>query len=149
MRFLLFILLLVTASCSLFSNLKQREFTYRSGGHDQSIRVLVPTGYHRSEKVTDSAGNQGQVYHYGSGTFFYVAHTTDSSVAYQPIAEENNVPLPHPDGGLLYKGMDSSGLYWREVRLDSFRIGYRGVRASREIKFDAAVNASSRLKRKK
>jgi hypothetical protein len=40
----------------------------------------------------------------------------------------------------MYKGLDSAGRYWREIRTDSFRFGYRFVPEAAEHLFDSAVN---------
>jgi hypothetical protein len=83
------------------------------------------------------------VYTYPDGTFLYFANG-DTLKKYQPINEEMNVRLPHPAGGWMYKGMDSSKrLFWREVRQGNLRFGYRNVSADSEIRFDSSLNYAS------
>lgn len=138
--FALCLVLLFCVSCSLFSGLRKRNFTYTDGNQPQTLRVLVPKRYAKKEIITDSAGNQQQYYRYSNGAFLYVIHTTDTLTQFQPIDTANNVPLPHPFGGLMYKGLDASNLFWREIRTDSFRFGYRFVPGDVESLFDSAVN---------
>ncbi len=53
---------------------------------------------------------------------------------------ESHVAKMHPGGGFFFKGRDSTGLYWRELRQNNFRAGYRNVSSDVEEKFDSAVN---------
>lgn len=136
----LFLLLAFCASCSIFSALRKRQFTFIDGGEAQTLRIKVPKRYAKKETITDSSGNKSDSYHYGNGALLYVVHTTDTLTLFQPIDTVNNIPLPYPNGGWMYKGVDSTGLFWREVRTDSFRFGYRFVPYDQEILFDSAVN---------
>jgi len=127
-------------SCSLFSGLRKQSFTYKEGNQTQTLRLLVPKRYSKKEIFTDSAGNQQQLYRYRNGALLYIIETTDTLAQFQPIDTANNNPLLHPYGGLMYKGLDSTGLFWREIRTDSFRFGYRFVPDAAEYYFDSAVN---------
>jgi hypothetical protein len=127
----------VFSSCFLSRNFSKRDFVLNNHG---SIPVLVPAGFTKEEIKYDSAGNKEQVYYYSNGAFFYISTTGKRINPLQYIDEEMNIPREHPKGGLIYKGVLPGSLFWREIRIDSFRIGYRNVPRDWEIRFDSASN---------
>src|SRR6476661_662632 len=114
------LIMVLCASCSLFSGLRKRNFTFTANGQPHTLRILVPKRYAKKQNLVDSAGNQQQLYTYSNGALLYVVHTTDTLLQFQPIDSTVNVPKPFINGGLMYKGIDSARLFWREVRTDSF-----------------------------
>ena len=150
MKLILFFLLLTTSSCYLVTGFKTRSFSYADDKQqNHSFKLQVPRGY-LTEKITnDSAGGKEQLYKYSNGTLFYVAYAPDTSKTFQPIKEEDHIPLQHPQGGWIYKGVGKDGLYWREIRQDSLRFGYRFVPGILEAKFDEALNFNSLQKVKR
>jgi hypothetical protein len=141
--------LLCCASCGLFSDLRKRTFTFSQDAGAQRLRIVVPKKYAKQESFTDSAGNQQHLFRYGNGALLYMIRTADTLTQFQPVDTANNIPKPYYNGGLMYKGLDSSGLFWRELRTDSFRFGYRFVPHDVEILFDSAVNYAGMLRFKK
>lgn len=134
-------LLLFGTSCTLLRGYKKREFIYTVNNQPQRAVLLVPKGYGKETIITDSAtGNKEQVYTYGGGMLLYFVQAVDTTKLYQFIDTTNHIPKLFPTGGLVYKGMDENGLYWREIRKDNFRAGYRGVSVALETKFDSALN---------
>jgi hypothetical protein len=138
MKFLLLLLFICFSSCSLFNGFKKRTFDY--GANDESFDVMIPKGWKKSELKSDSADNKVQYYHYKNGSALYLVRIADSLTSFQPINFSNHIPLIHPKGGLIYKGIDSNGLYWREIRLHDFRFGYKNVPTETEARFDSALN---------
>ena len=69
----------------------------------------------------------------------YFAHLTDSLKEYQYINLEENIPRIIY-GSVYMKGIDSTGLYWRENRDFPFRSGYRFVQEGRDWIFDSSLN---------
>ena len=144
MRMAILLLLFSFTSCGLFSPYKNRQFTYTdSTGQQKTLALKVPRGFKTTSVETDSAGNKEQVYKYLNGAVYYAAYSLDTTRTYQPIDTSMNQPLPHRLGGWIYKGQDSSHLFWREIRMDSLTFGYRNVSRDNEIKFDSALNYSS------
>ncbi len=115
---------------------KRSTFAY---GNNGSLPILMPNGYIKESTETDSLGNKVSFFKYVNGATFYIARLTDSGTI-QPIKREENIPKMYPPGVWLYKGVDSSGLFWRESQLHNFRFGYRNVPAVWEVRFDSAVN---------
>jgi len=141
MKYIWFALLIV-ASCTPY-HFTVKPFHYRVNDATYTIPLQVPKGYSSEKTMTDSAGNPVQVYYYKDGSFLYAAHISDSAT-YQPIDTSRNVPLPHPSGGWIYKGIKENGLFWREIRLNNGLVyGYRNVPKSNEMEFDRAVDFSS------
>jgi hypothetical protein len=144
MRKLLFLFFsIASASCALFPELSKRDFTYNNYNSKQSIDIAVPRGYSKSEKIVDSAGNQLQLFHYGNSVL-YNGFYRDTTISFQVIDTSFHIPLPHPRGGLIYKGIDSAHLYFKEIRLyNGLRFGYKNVSQAQEGAFDSALNYSS------
>ena len=139
--FLLFILMAtVFNSCFLFPKYRRSYFTYNDSSQTYSIPVIIPKGYKRERTEVDSSGNTILTYSYGSEQF-YIAHMADTASDVYLIDEAANIPrLYEPTGSLVFKGMDSLQRYWREVRQDKWRAGYRNVSPEKEVRFDSATN---------
>lgn len=139
-----FLLLMLLSSCGLLTPYRSQQFLYTTeSGQEAALPIKVPRGFKIRSVEVDSLGNKEQVYRYANGAVYYVAYRTDTTRTYQPINISLNQPLPHRLGGWIYKGQDSSHLFWREIRMDSLAFGYRHVSRDNEIKFDEALNLSS------
>ncbi len=145
MRFFWFLLIVLILSCSPF-RFKKRQFVFDGANGDQAVALRIPVGYTREEIKMDSAGNKEQFYYYRNGAFFYISRLEQPINPLQRIDQENNIPLEIPKGGLIFKGVLPGPLFWREIRLDSFRIGYRNVPRASEIVFDSATNFAAKLR---
>jgi hypothetical protein len=137
-RILLLLSLSTLSSCFLFRPYRDAEFRYTENGGEQRIPLVVPKRYGRSESVTDSSGNQVLVFHYGSSKLYF-ARMIDTSRPVQAIYYPDNLPKQYLDV-LFYKGIDSSGQYWRESRIPGFRSGYYRVEEGRDGLFDSSLN---------
>jgi hypothetical protein len=138
---LILFLFVVLNSCFLFSKYRQTDFTYDEGSQAFSIPIVVPKGYSKERTEVDSSGNTILSYTYDNKAIFYVAHMEDTSVQIQPIVEKDNIPhMALTTGVIIYKGMDTNKLLWREIRQNSFRVGYRFVPKEWEAGFDSAIN---------
>lgn len=127
-------------SCFLFRDHKRRSFSYTdASGNQTTVAVIVPKGFKRQEVIKDSLGQQGVAYHYLSGAQFYILYTPQGG-NYQRFETTVHIPQPHLQGGIFYKGIDSTQRWWREAQPPSFRIGYRKVDNENEVRFDSAVN---------
>lgn len=147
MKSILVCLIMFCASCSVFTGFKHRTFTYTTDGTPHTISLRIPAAYNHSERGQDSAGNNKLLYYYKSGAVMYFGKVQNQN-QYQWIDTTNNKPSLHPAGGLLYKGFDSAGLYWKEYRLDSLRFGYKNLHSGMEVRFDSAVNYAGYRKEK-
>ena len=137
-RFLLLVLVSSLSSCFLFRPYREAEFRYTENGIEQRVPLVVPKRYGQSTTETDSSGNQVLVFHYGSSKLYF-ARMNDTSRPVQAIYYPDNLPKQYLDV-LFYKGIDSTGRYWRESRIPGFRSGYYRVEEGRDGLFDSSVN---------
>ncbi|HEU4469772.1 MAG TPA: hypothetical protein VFR58_01695 [Flavisolibacter sp.] len=141
MKILLLLGLCFCSSCFLLSDFSRSSYAYTGS---ESYSLVVPRGYNSVETAIDSSGNELQVYSYPGGATLYFIRARDTAAAYQPINYGENISrkLYHT---IFYKGIDSSGRYWRETRFGGFKAGYRTVAWGRDWKFDSAINYFSLL----
>lgn len=98
----------------------------------------MPKGYAK-ENVQDTAGIRLHTFQYPGGSVLYAAYLTDTTYELQAFNKERHQPKPFGDG-LVYKGQDSTELFYREIRKGRLRFGYRAVPAVNETYFDSATN---------
>ncbi len=144
-RVIFFFLMLFFSSCSLFNDFKKREFEYGDEGQN-SFRLLVPKGWSNEKISLDNAGYKEQFYYYKNGSSIYFVRAGDTTKSYQFFDTALHIPLVHPLGGLIYKKVDGNGLYGREIRINEFRFGYKGVPTETEVRFDSALNYAALMK---
>ena len=129
----------------LFSCSPYKFTTSKISSSNGDLKVKVPRGFVKKETNIDSAGNKEQLFLYRGGATLYVTEAMDSMVynnAY--IDPEMNIPRDHFTGGKVYKGMLPGPLYWREIRMNGLRVGYRNVSTDNEISFDSSTNYISK-----
>lgn len=137
MKYLLFLLLLSFASCSLFDGMRKNSFAYTD---EKTLPLVIPKGFKKVELHTDSAGNKTRLFTYSDGgtLYFYYGDTTKNL---HPIDTVMHIAKFYPQEVLFYKGQDSNnGLFWRESRYKNFRFGYRNISFEREALFDSSLN---------
>lgn len=137
MKWILVLLMVGFASCSLFDGMRRNSFAHKDG---ETLELLIPKKFKKLELQTDAAGNRMQVFQYGNGSelYFYYGDTTKE---YLSIDTSMNIAKYYPGNVLFYKGQDSSNsLFWRENRYGNFRFGYKGVSGDREGWFDSSLN---------
>jgi hypothetical protein len=139
---LVWVLPILLASCFLFRDYKKTTFTYNRNGQLNMMPLVVPKGYTKQERI-DTAGVSMQTYHYPDGAVLYAAFLNDTTYEIQPFNKSVHQPLTHRLGGLVYKGQDSALSFFREIRQDNMRFGYRGVSSGNEGLFDSSTNHAS------
>lgn len=141
-----FFLVAGLSSCFLFNEYRKREFTYTDNGRSTVVPITIPKGYSKQERI-DTVGIQMTTYYYPGGAMLYTAFLADTNTILQPIPDSLHQALEHKLGGKIYKGQDSTRLFYREIQLGRLRYGYRFVPWEREGDFDEATNLSSLQKR--
>ncbi len=138
--FLFLMLMVVCSSCFLFSNFRKRSFSYVANGSSKTVPLVVPKGYDKVDRITDPVtGNEEIYYRYPGKAVLYFVVAKDTAKEYQRINYELNIPQTIYSGR-LYKGVDSSNLYWRETKLGYYRAGYFNIERGDDGEFDSAVN---------
>ncbi len=128
------------SSC-LLSKYRRTDFTYNEGAQSYTIPIVVPKGFSKEKTEVDSSGNTILSYTYGNHALFYVAHVVDTSLQIQSLVRADNLPQVYrPTGAVVYKGVDSGHLFWREIRQNNLWVGYRFVPKDWENRFDSATN---------
>jgi hypothetical protein len=143
MKHYLLALLVICASCGLQRQYKKSEFSPTTGS---SIQILVPRKWEKVVTTPDSAGGLEKTFFYANGAMFYVSNSVKPLNPNEIIDTAEHIPLEHPAGGKMFKGVMPGLLYWREVQKDTYRFGYRSVPAVLEHAFDSAVNFSVTMK---
>jgi hypothetical protein len=152
MRYISILLILFLSSCFLFrKSYRKSEFNYSAEGQNFSTPLRIPAGYNNVRTTTDEDGNQQKYYYYPGGAFFYIVKLNVDTVykvqldkdTYRYVDTTMNIPELHPHGGLVYKGQDHRRLFWREIQIDKFRIGYHYANDEMAIYLDSATNFAS------
>ena len=135
-RVIFFFLLASLSSCFLFSDFSKTRMSYSDA---PAFDVIIPKKAEKSELITDSSGNEVKMFYYDNGTVLYFAKMKDTSVAYQDINYDMNIPGTLYNS-VYYKGVDSNGRYWRETRFGNYKAGYYLVHEERDGVFDSSLN---------
>lgn len=142
MKKTVWVLPILLASCFLFRDYKKASFAYSINGQPATMPLVVPKGYVKENRL-DTAGITMQTFHYPGGAVLYAAYLADTTSEIFPFNKAVHQPLLHRLGGLVYKGQDSSLLFFREIRQGNMRFGYRGVASDSEGLFDSSTNHAS------
>lgn len=147
MKYIFLIVMIVLVGCSPYWGLRQQTFTYAGGAKT----VYVPKKYLKTKTLpADSSGVVGgQVYEYSNNRSLYFLQLSDTVSLYQWIDTARHVPVLHPVGATMYKRIDSSGRYSREVKQGLLRYGYTNVDFDSQIKFDTCVNSAITPRKKR
>jgi hypothetical protein len=156
MKYISILFLLFLSSCFLFrKSFRKSEFNF-SGEQTFSTPLRLPAGYSNVRTTTDDEGNQQKYFYYPGGAFFYIAKLNVDTIykvqldndTYRYVDTSMNIPEIHALGGLVYKGQDHRRLFWREIHIDKFRIGYHYADKEMAIYLDSATNfASNHIRR--
>jgi len=138
MKFLFAILFL--ASCSVVDDFNRREFIYPGVAKQQKLVLQVPRGYREEKKLLDTTGGKEQYYYYSNGALIYFTNKVSLSTENDSIIEKSN-PEPAGEHSFVYHGIDKDGLYWKEIRHETFRFGYSYVPKDRLVQFEQALNS--------
>jgi hypothetical protein len=138
--FLFSLVIVIFSSCFLFGKFKKNRISFEENGVSKSYQVLIPKGFKTTKKKTDTAGNEAQFYYYADGAVLYFAKARDTTVQYQVINYDENLPRELYNT-IFFKGVDDDyEHYWRETRFGIYKIGYLHVDEGEDWKFDSAIN---------
>lgn len=128
----------IFSACSALNNGKSKQFTFFKDDRQRKLVFQLPTG--RSEEKFRIGENHAkeQFYYFGDGSVFYIArNTTWQTVNTHRInALHNNTRQTS-----AFTGKDGDGLYWKEIALEDFKIGYAYVVPDRLERFNQALNS--------
>jgi hypothetical protein len=129
------ILIIFLAACNPYKTLRKQTVNVEGN----TIDVLVPRRYNKSEQKKDELGNQVQFFHYGDGAYLFFAKRGAGTMF--PIDTSNHIGRVQPNGGLFYKQLTDKNEYSRDVIYNDFWFGYRrAAPGTQEALFDSSMN---------
>ncbi len=139
-----FLLIVLFAGCAVYPDMKKRSFSYHLNDK-KDIVFFVPEGYVQEQVKLHETKGLEQFYQYNHGAYFYIAQGTSlASINKRFITTGGKTEKNGSE--FMYSGTDESGLYWKEVQVDSLRWGYSFVPVNLLPKFEQSVN-SIRIKK--
>ena len=142
-RFL--ILLAMLSGCTVYPGLKKRAFSYTMDKRDAFI--FVPAGYIDAQVKVGAMGGIEEFYRYNHGAYVYMSHRAEWKSSNHRFIATDTIKGIESNGGFMFSGRDESGLYWKEVRVDSLKWGYSFVPVNLLPQFEQFIN-TVRLKAK-
>jgi hypothetical protein len=136
---LFFLMFFLIASCSVIDDFNRKEFTYEGKEREHKLVLHIPRGYKEEKKMLDTAGGKEQFYYYSNGALIYFTNKVSWPTENDSIIRQMK-PVSTDGESFVYRGMDKDGLYWKEIRHESFRFGYSYVPKSNIDRFEKAVN---------
>jgi hypothetical protein len=119
--------------------MQQKQFTYLKDNRKKKLVFHLPAGrVNENFRIGEDDGKE-QFYYFGDGSVLYIArHAT-----WQTINEHRIDPLKlnEKKQATTFSGKDERGLYWKEIHIEEFRMGYGYVTADKAEQFDKALNA--------
>ncbi len=134
----LLILLVILTGCSVYPGLKKRTFSFTMDKSD--VVLFVPARYKAAQMRVGLRGGIEQFYRYNHGAYLYVSHRAEWNSSNDQFIAQDTTQRVQANGGFIYSGRDKSGLFWKEVRVDSLRWGYSFVPVNLLPQFEQFAN---------
>jgi hypothetical protein len=132
----LLLLLPLFLSCGLSTGLEKQQFNTLVMGKKQLVFV-VPKGFVNKYVVANNPRGVEEYYVYNGQMIFYVGYGAEWPSENGKLIAGLKTTDPTVDG--VFKGIDASGFYWKEIQVDNLRMGYRNVPVNRKAQFDQAL----------
>ncbi|MBO9657849.1 MAG: hypothetical protein J7527_03410 [Chitinophagaceae bacterium] len=130
-------MMLIISSCA---SLNQKQLVYTTSER-RELSINLPYGQGEENYKTTLDGATEQMFSYKDGSLVYVARNTT-----WPTPNGARVKQSGANSSTnLASGRDEKGLYWKEMQVEGFTVGYAAVPSSRVERFDKALH-SIRLK---
>src|SRR5688572_4974422 len=137
MKSIFYILLLLLCSCAA-SEVRKSDHTFRDANGSQKVSVVVPKG-HKDEMATlDNGEVKALHYEFPNGAVFYYVYQPSWTTLNQAHIEAAKAGRKSRSDA-MFKGVDSAGLHWKEMRLENLRYGYVSVPAADLSRFENAI----------
>lgn len=131
-------LLIILSGCSVYPGLKKRTFSFTMDKSD--VVLFVPARYKAAQVRIGLKGGIEQFYRYNHGAYVYVSHQAEWNSSNDRFIAQDTIQRIEANGGFIYSGRDESGLYWKEVRVDSLKWGYSFVPVNLLPQFEQFAN---------
>ncbi|HVG15012.1 MAG TPA: hypothetical protein VM935_08625 [Chitinophagaceae bacterium] len=113
----------------------------------KDVLLFVPSGYSQEQVQLESKGGIKQFYQYNHGAQVYISYRAAWPSSNHQFMAGDTVKVVEANGGFMYSGRDESGLYWKEVSVDSLKWGYSFVPVNLLARYEQFVN-TVRIKNK-
>ena len=138
---IILLIVFTVAACGVNGPVSPKKFTFYKENKLRHIKLKVPSGF-KDELVRIGTYGKEQYYTYPDGSIFFVGLNMD-----WPSFNQERKLTPYSDSlesrSGSYKGIDTSGLHWKEIHFDYFIVGYSFVSPAKRELFDQAVNTIS------
>ena len=129
---------IIFSGCVSYPGLKKRSFSFTMEKRDALI--FVPARYTKEEVKVGSRGGIEQFYQYNHGAHLYISYRAEWGSSNQRYMKADSVKGIEGNGGFIFSGRDESGLYWKEVTVDSLKWGYSFVPVNLLPQYEQFVN---------
>jgi len=129
----------MVTSCSLVGEMNHRQFSFTKDNRHKRLLIHLPKGPVEEKFRVGENDAKEQFYYFGDGSVLYVAR----NITWQTINKFriDGLGLKDKEESKTYSGQDDHGLFWKEIQVDDFRIGYGYVTADRSEHFNKALNS--------
>jgi hypothetical protein len=131
------IIAIFLTSCSVLSGVNKKEFIYYRDNKSGKLLFRLPKGKSDESFRIGENNAKEQFYNLSDGAVFYVSRLT----SWQTVNTHRIAALKPVNKISAFSGKDDNQLYWKEVHLEDFRIGYAYVTADRLEQFNDALNS--------
>ncbi|MGB0522488.1 MAG: hypothetical protein ACPGJS_05985 [Flammeovirgaceae bacterium] len=136
---ILLLILTLTISCKANELVKVKFVRVKSARY---CIMKVPKGFefHRSSGSRETEF----MYLYSDSSILYITSFTNTE-NYKNIRDQGSyyqkLDAHYADSTLFLQGVDSLGLYWKDITFGELSIGYKNVAESQKALFDSALNS--------
>ncbi|MET0465066.1 MAG: hypothetical protein ABW007_18015 [Chitinophagaceae bacterium] len=130
--------LVIATGCA---SLNQKQLIYTTPER-RELLINLPYGQGEEDYKTNLDGASEQLFSFKDGSLVYVSRNTTWPT---PNGERIRRSATGAASGQASSGTDEKGLYWKEIQIEGFTVGYTAVPPSRLRRFDRSLN-SIRLK---
>ncbi|MDB5253408.1 MAG: hypothetical protein JWP27_2577 [Flaviaesturariibacter sp.] len=130
------VLLFFSLSCGFSSNLEKQQFNAPLMGKKELV-FTVPKGFINKYIVANNPRGVEEYYLYNGQMILYVGYAAEWPSENARLIAAVKAADPTIDG--VYKGIDGSGFYWKEIQVDRLRMGYRNIPINLKAQFDQSL----------
>jgi len=129
----------MVTSCSVLGGFNQNQFAFYKDGKERKLLFKLPKGHAQENYRVGENDAKEQFYYLNDGSVFYIArHITWQTVNKHRI---DALALNDQRQASSFTGKDNDGLYWKEIQVDDFTIGYAYVTSARVGRFNEVLNS--------
>lgn len=133
------VLIATIISCSVLGNIGQKHFDFYKDGKERKLVFRLPKGRVQENYRVGENGAKEQFYYLGDGSVFYVARQITWQTVNKHRIDAYGTETRQQVSS--FSGIDGDGLYWKEIQLEDFKIGYAYVAPDLVERFNDVLNS--------